>query len=239
MPEEIEATEVTTIEPELSVFTEPFIHRAGMILEEEWADWGRIVSSAPEGEKHLTTYKDVYINRGTPDVEVGDILTVFRPGPDISHPKTGSYLGKVVTVLGKLEVTAVESYRSRAKVVASYDIIQAGDRIIPYEEIVVPTDIVLKKAEHELEGYIVYMRSKEPMTVPHSIAYIDLGSLDGLSCGDVFSVVRAKAEKPEEVVGELQVISTRSNTSTCYFRWIRKALKFQRGEQVRLVMETQ
>lgn len=239
VPEEVEATEVASVQPELSIFTEDFIHRAGMILEEEWADWGRITASAPKGERYLTTYKDVYINRGAPDVEVGNILTVFRPGPAVSDPKTGSYLGKVIKVLGKLEVTAVEANRAKAKIVASYDIILAGDRVIPYEEIVVPTNIELKKAEQPIEGYIVYMRSKDALTRSSSIAYIDFGSLDGISCGDVFQVFQPQgANLPEMIVGELQVLSTRTKTSTAYFRWTRKAERFHRGDQVRLYLET-
>ncbi len=238
-PEEIESTEVSSVKPELSIFTEPFIHRAGMILEEEWADWGRIISSAPKGERHLTTYKDVYINRGEGDVKVGDILTVYRPGPDIFHPKTGSYLGKVIRVLGKLEVTAVERDRSKAKVVTSYEIIHPGDRLIPYEEIIIPTSIELVKTDRLLEGYIVHLLSKDYLTAPHSIAYIDLGSLDGISCGDVFKIFRPKGKDlPEEIVGELQVLSTRSNTATTYFRWTRTAERFHRGDRIRLYMET-
>ena len=237
--EEIEATEVSHVKPELSIFTKEFIHRAGMILEEEWADWGHIVGTEPKGEKYTTSHREVYIDRGEPDVKVGDLLTIYRPGPAVSHPKTGAHLGNLVTILGAVEITAVDTKRSRGKVIVSYDIALNGDRVMPYEDIVVPKELELESTDRMVDGYIVYLRSKDILTRPSSIAFIDVGSLDGISTGDVFQIYRTRGEgTPDLVVGELQVLNPRSKTATAYFRWTRRAERFYRGDRIRLYMES-
>ncbi|MGB3340545.1 MAG: LysM peptidoglycan-binding domain-containing protein [bacterium] len=231
---------ISFVEADKRIFSEEIIHRAGFILEEDIPLWGKIVGTEPSGEKLITSYKKVYIDR-TEDINIGDVLTVYRPGMTIKHPKTGDFLGKEVIVLGRVEIEDIGEEGSRAKVIASYDIIKKGDFVIPYEPILAPIEIEMVATEDEIEGYVVEVKDDGLVTEPHVFVYIDHGEETGTAVGDLFDVYqeRTVAGKlmPDFNIAKIQVISVFQKASIGLLLNVRETVMVKRGERIRLAME--
>jgi hypothetical protein len=241
LPKEEPMTQVfSVVEPERRVFSEEMIHRAGFILDQDMPYWGKIVGAEQTQEKMISAYKTVYIDRAD-NVNVGDELTIYRPGKDISHPKTGKRLGKEIIVLGKAVIGETGEEGSRCKVMASYDIIRKGDLVTPYEPILAPEKVALIPTEKEIEGYVVEVKTSRKLTPPHVFAYIDQGEAAGIAVGDVFDVyqerVVAGKKMPDYDIGHVQVISVFNEVSIGLILASREPLAIRRGERCRLVSE--
>ncbi len=239
-PKKVMAEVVSMVEPDRRIFSENVIHRAGFILEEDLPYWGKIIGTEPAGEKQIAAYKNVYVDRAV-DVNVGDVLTVYRPGENISHPKTGARLGKEIIVLGRLEVKVVGKEGSRCKVIDSYDIIRNGDLVMPYEPILAPANVELVKTEKDVEAYVVKVRSDHLLTMPHVFVYLDQGEEHGAAVGDVYVVYHerkiAGKEMPEIDIAKVRLLSIFRYASIGLLLSERETLKIERGEQCRLAME--
>jgi len=239
-PKKVEAEVISVITPERRIFTEEIIHRAGFILDADLPYWGKIVGTEPRGEDIIASYKVVYIDRAH-EVNVEDMLTIYRPGKVVTHPKTGARLGKEIIVLGKAEVEAVGNEGSRCKVVASYDIIKRGDFVTPYEPILAPEHVELIETTKDVEGYVVEVKSTDKVTPPHVFVYLDQGEEHGTAVGDMFDVYQKRnvggKEQPDYDIAKVQVISVFRYASVGLLLHQLKELKLERGERCRLVQE--
>jgi hypothetical protein len=231
---------ISFVEADRRIFSEEIIHRAGFILEEDIPLWGKIVGTEPSGEKLISSYKKVYIDRAE-DVKIGDVLTIYRPGMTIKHPKTGDFLGKEIIVLGRVEIEDVGEEGSRAKVIASYDLIKKGDFVIPYEPILAPVGIEMVPTEEEVEGYVVEVRDDGLLTEPHVFVYIDHGEETGTAVGDLFDVYQERTVDgklmPDFDIAKVQVISVFQKASIGLLLNVRETVQVKRGEKIRLAME--
>lgn len=231
---------VSVVKPEERIWSEEMIHRAGFIVDQDFPHWGQIIGSEPRGEKFITTHKLVYIDRAA-DVDVGDKLTVFRPGNVLTHPKTGKRLGKEILVLGKAEVIAVGEDGSRCKVIASYDIIKKGDFVTPYEPVLAPENVELIPTTREIEGFVVDVRPKQKMTPPHVFTYIDQGEDAGIAVGDVFDVYMEPEiggkQMPDFDFASVQVISVFKEVSIGLLLAKGSHVSVHRGGKCRLASE--
>lgn len=231
---------VSVVKAEERVFTEEMIHRAGFILTEELPYWGRILDTEPKELENLTTFERVYIDRA--DVQVGDILTVYRNGKEITHPTTGARLGQEVTVLGKAEVTVIGEEGARCKLVASYDIIRKGDLLTPYEPIIAPAGVSFVETNRDLTGFVVEVKSRDVLTQPHVFVYIDHGEESDIAVGDLFTIYQEREidgkKMPDFEIGKVQVVSVFQNASIALLLWERETNAIKRGEKIRLAMES-
>jgi len=239
-PEKPAAEIITFVAPDRRVFSENIIHRAGFIVEEDIPYWGKIIGTEPSGEKMIVSYKKIYIDRGE-DIKKGRILTIYRPGKTITHPKTNEKLGKEIIVLGRAEVEDIGADGSRCKVVASYDIIKKGDFVIPYEPILAPEYVELIATTKEIEGYVVEVKSVDVLTPPHVFVYVDHGEETGVAVGDVFDVYQKRKiggkEMPDFSIAKIQVISVFRNASIGLLLQMRETNVVKRGERCRLALE--
>jgi hypothetical protein len=231
---------ISVIKPEERIFSEQTIHRAGFIVEEDMPYWGKIVGTEPTREKVITSFKKIYIDRAA-DVTVGDKLTIFRPGIVIKHPKTGKRLGKEIIVLGTASVEAVGEEGSRCKVMVSYDMIEEGDFVTPYEPVLAPEKVELIPATQELEGYVVEIKSERELTPPHVFAYIDHGEQSGIAVGDIFDVYQERKVggkiMPDFKIGSIQIVSVFNAASIGLVLADREPITIKRGERCRLASE--
>lgn len=231
---------ISMVKPEERIFSEDIIHRAGFILSEELPYWGKITGTEPAGEKNITSYKTVYIDRAD-GIKVGDILTIYRPGKGISHPKTGEFLGKEIIVLGRAEIEEIGQEGSRCKVIDSYDIIRNGDLVTPYQPQLAPENVTLIQATKEIEGYVVEVKSNDVLTPPHIFVYLDQGENSGIAVGDIFDVYQERViggkKMPDYTIAKVQVISIFEKACIGLLRWEEKVSVVKRGERCRLVME--
>ncbi|MCX7994319.1 MAG: LysM peptidoglycan-binding domain-containing protein [candidate division WOR-3 bacterium] len=232
---------VSVVKPEERIFSEDLIHRAGFILTEDLPYWGRITGTEPADEKNITAYKTIYIDRAK-DVKKGDILTIYRHGKDIKHPKTGAFLGKEIIVLGRAEIDEIGEQGSRCKVIDSYEIIKKGDFVTPYHPQLGPENVTFVPATKQIEGYVVEVKTyKTQTTPPHVFVYIDQGENSGVAVGDIFDVYQERVvggkKMPDYTIARVQIVSIFERASIGLLRWEEKVPTVKRGEKCRLVME--
>jgi hypothetical protein len=233
---------ISVVEGEQRIWSEPMIHRAGLIVREDLPYWGKIVGTEPLGDKIIATFDKIYIDRAA-DVKAGDMLTVYRYGAGLSSPKTGDYLGKEIIVLGKVEVAEVGEEGSRCKTVASYDIMKNGDLVIPYEPLLAPQNVTLVATTKELEAYVVTAKAfSDNITPPHVLVYIDQGEEAEVAVGDMFDVYQERnvggKEQPDYTIGKIQIVSVFEKASIGLLLSELDVIKIKRGERCRLTMES-
>jgi hypothetical protein len=231
----------------------------GFLTDERPADRGFIIGWVTDKEyvgSQFTTFATVYIDAGRNDnVKVGDKYAIFRYDRAVKHPRTGKSLGQLVNILGVLQVKEVQDRTATAQVITSVSPITVGDRIKPYEEVIVPKDVSPLPTSESVNGYIVERR--DPSVEINSTfftVYIDLGVANGIMPGDVFEIyhrdpatghqkpIRAtvpgrKGEPlplPDEVVGKLQVLAVRNTTATAFLSASETA-NIKVGDPIRLI----
>lgn len=232
---------ISVVKPEERIFTEAIIHRAGFIIKEDIAYWGKIVGTEPANISNITAYERIYIDRAA-DLKNGDVLTIYRPGSVITHPKTGKFLGNEIIVLGKAEAAEIGEEGSRCKVIDSYDIIKKGDFVIPYEPIFAPENVTLVPTTKELEGYVVEVKTLDQLTQPHVFVYLDQGEEAGIAVGDIFDIYQERVvngkKMPDFNIAKVQVISVFEDVAIGLLLWYRETTVVKRGERCRLAMES-
>ncbi len=191
------------------------------VTPEELEASGSIVGSKIE-RKMFGQHDEVYV-KTVEDAEVGEKYTIFRTEGKLKHPVTGEMLGYNIRVLGELEITEKDKETAKAKIIRSYDAITRNDRLKPLES--VTTEIVLKSSEQQIEGYIVATQENLNLIGEGQIVYIDRGTSDGITEGNIFTIYRPakklkevisgeEVESPIEIIGKLVVVKARENVST-------------------------
>ena len=106
---------------------------AGFVDEEESKD--RITGS-PE-EKTIMGFDDiVYVSiKSKENAAIGDKFIIYRPLNKVKHPKTGRNFGRLVKILGIMQLTEKGSGNSyTGKITLSFDYAEEGSLLTPYQE---------------------------------------------------------------------------------------------------------
>lgn len=191
---------------------------AGFINQEETDD--RIVGSSEP--KSIYSYDDVvYITIASRhEVNIGDKFLIYMPLNKVKHPKTGDSYGRLIKGLGILQVTAKDKPDVfTAKITLSFDAIDKGSRITPYQE---PSLIYQQsqKRKKEISGYILEVLDGRTINAQTDVVYLDKGSADGIEPGDRFNVYleHENSDFPRKLIGEVLVFIVKENTSTAVVR---------------------
>lgn len=193
--------------------------RAGYVNGVETKD--RIIGS-PEDSKTAFGYDDiVYVKiRGQENINVGDKFLIYTPLNTVKHPVTGKRIGRLINVLGILQITAKgPSDTLTARITLSFDAIEKNNRLLPYQEPALVYDSTQKKTK-DISGYILEVMDKRTINAQLDFVYLDKGSADGVEPGDRF-IVYTKPDKssfPKKVIGEVQVFLVKEKTSTAVVR---------------------
>ncbi len=244
-PEVPEVPPIELVERLKPVVSKELAFKGGYISREDVVG-GYILRSEPPDIENLITNHTVYINRGgLYGVNVGDNFAIFRMGRKVKHPKTGRYLGRIVRILGTLRVTKSAEDVSTAIITRSFEPIHPKDRLMPYQEVEVPTGVSLEPAGIPLEGYLVTRLNGIGVVKPFDVVLIDKGQLEGVGPGDVFEIYRTGKrtrdpetgrgiQLPDVKVGGIQVLASKDETSTAYITAIDGKLDLKPGETIRL-----
>ena len=181
-------------------------------------DAGQILNS-PEEKQLLSDGDRTYIKlkKGGP----GDTLQVFRKARELRHPITGSNLGAIVILEGEVRVDQQGKDQSLGTLTAAWDPIERGDYV---GSLPIATDPVKSVANGKsLKGYVVDAAPRPLSFVGESfVAVVDKGSADGVQVGNTFTIVRVGdpytrqySGMLDEDIGELLVLETSKNVSTC------------------------
>lgn len=231
--------------------TEPVVSEAlafisGYLSTEEEKPLGRFIKTDVKEADYLTTNDRVYLNLGVRDgTRPGDRFAVYRLGKGVKHPKGGQDLGKLVMIVGVVEVEQVEEQSCKARIIKSYQPLGKKETVKPYVEAVVPKNVKPLPVQKSNDGYIVALREPELAATTYKVAYIDKGLADGIVPGDVFEIYRVQKEASDPdrggsvklsdlVVGAVQVLAVRNNTASAYISASRVE-DVKVGETIRLV----
>jgi len=192
--------------------------QGGHILPNEKMD-GTIIG-ARESKTYFGTGDVLYIRfKRNLDMHAGDWVTAYRLTDPVFHPITKAYMGRIVKVLGILELTGDPRNRvADARLVQPFDSMGPGDPVMLY---VAPTEVPDQgKSGEPLTGTIVEFKVPRQVTAQGEIVYIDLGTQDGIEIGDRLKVIRPgnresmKTFLPDYAFGELKVIGIQERTAT-------------------------
>lgn len=255
MPEP-EVAKATTASPRSQLIgvrktTEPVVSEAlafisGYLSTEEEKPLGRFIKVDEKEGEHLVTNDKVYLNLGVRDgTRPGDRFAVYRLGKGVRHPKTGQDLGRMVHIVGVVEVEQVEEQSCRARIVKCYTPLGRKETVKPYVEAVVPKNVKPLPVQKSHDGYIVALREPELAATTYKVAYIDKGLADGIMPGDVFEIYRVQKDYPDPdhggqvrlpdlVVGAVQVLAARNNTASAYIS-ASTVENIKAGETIRLI----
>lgn len=155
----------------------------------------------------------------TTDAKVGDRFTLFRPTTHMYHPITRDYMGRMVVILGILEIAKLPSDDvTEARIVRSFEAMAPGDLLKPYEA---PPPVPAQQVTSgPLTGIVLDFKTPRQLTGQSETVYLDKGEMDGLALGDRFSVshrgqrLSATSKNPDQAIAELKVISMQARTAT-------------------------
>lgn len=192
---------------------------AGFVNSMETDD--RIVGS-PENSKTIFGYGDtVYVKAPSlRNVNIGDKFLIFAPLDKVKHPITGKKYGRLIKGLGILQITAKDSSDTlTAKITLSFDTIEKGNLLTPYQEPALVFNSKQKNAK-DISGYIIEVTDNRTINAQLHFVYLDKGSAEGVEPGDRFAVYAESEDNaaPKKVIGEVQVFIVKPNTSTAVVR---------------------
>ena len=224
------------------VVSSALVYRAGYITREV-PKWGEIVNVEGTRPDAILTHHEVLVNKGARDlVAEGDLFAITRVGKRVKHPHAGEYLGRIIHVLGILRATAVEESSFKGLVEACYEPMRVGNIVTPFEKTETPIGKEPLPTERTLEGTIVAGLTDEKKLLPSDIVYIDKGANDRIHAGDLFEIYREGKKRegalePTMIVGEIQVLGVKDETSSAIVRSIDNRLDLRVGELIRLTKE--
>jgi peptidoglycan-associated lipoprotein len=235
-------------------FTDNTLKQAGFILPET-SPVGTIIKSFGSHDS-FSFGEIVYLDIGSANgATKGSTFTIFRKVRPILHPvlkgniretipdyerplaephptyfsRAGKRMGHLVHPLGTLEILESTANSSKAIIRASYDPIEIGDFVTPFEKLSNPPRLPEAKGEESLEAYVIAFKREHYIGGLNEILYIDRGSNDKVIPGDRFEIYVTPTHvidqkwyelDPKEVplipqvVSEVQVLDTQKETST-------------------------
>ena len=123
----------------------------------------------------------------------GDRLAAIRVGRRIIEPKTGRSAGRVLHVLGLLEVTDVKDRVARARISYSCGPITVGDRVAPFAPTAFPEEKMPQPALRSVNAAVLASLRDEALIGLQQIAFVDVGASQGIGPGDIFALMRQNA----------------------------------------------
>jgi LysM domain len=220
-----------------------FLRDTGFIDDDDPINWGEI-TGAREDKMFLSNFDEVYLRVG-PDhnVKIGDELTIFRPIRSLDNGKLVQIQGTVKVDqwnakdrVARAQITesldAIERGARLGPMLRRFDIVPPVRN-----EAEMRAEIIASVVPHPFYGQqqVVFINKGEPsglkagnrlfivrrgdswhksMASPNAATRIALESESPAQTERV--APRDDAQYPEEVVGELRVLSVRKGSSTCY-----------------------
>lgn len=188
-------------------------------------------------EKRFFSQGDILRLRLAPtvDAKVGDRFTIYRPTTHMYHPVTRDYMGRMVVILGILEIHREPAAGlTEARIVRSFEAMAPGDLLKPYET--PPLLPAQQVTSGPLTGIILDFKDPRQVTSQGEIVYLDRGETDGVALGDRFTVTRrgrqmsAATRIPDQTIAEIKIVGLQARTATGYV--VKNANALHRGDLV-------
>jgi hypothetical protein len=180
-----------------------------------------IVGALEKGRSVFSAEDIVFVDiKGQENVKIGDKFLIYKILNKVSHPKTKDPYGRLVRGLGILQITAKDSPNVlTARIVSSFDAIERGNLLTPYQEPTLLYPASEKKAKN-ISGSIIEVADQRTILGQADYVYLDKGAADGVEAGDSFTVYAAHNEPgvPRRMIGEVLVFLAKEHTSTAVVR---------------------
>lgn len=201
------------------------------------AEWGR-ASMIKYG---LDQGDIVYLDGGQAEgLSTGAIYAAVLPQELVRHPVSGREVGRFVQLLGTIRVLSVQATGAIGEIVQACDAIPVGSVLQAYEAEPVPLGRRTtmrplndpSPAETLSEApVIVYAKDRVVSLGEDHVVFLDRGSEQDVTPGDVFTVYRMNREGlPPVPIGELAVLSVRSRSAVA--RIIQSRLPIYVGDRL-------
>src|ERR1700690_1459433 len=122
-----------------------------------------IITGSQENGKSVFGYDDVvYVSMsGAENIKIGDKYLIYTRVHKVNHPKTGKNFGTLIRGLGLLQITAKDPAATvlTARITLSFDEIERGNMLAPYQEPALVYRSSQKKAK-DISGYILEVTDK-------------------------------------------------------------------------------
>ena len=123
-------------------------------------------------------------------LNAGDRLAVIRVGRRVIHPTTGKAAGRILAVLGLLEVTDTKDRVARARISYSCGPMGVGDRVVFFAPTAFPEDKTPQPTRRSLNAAVLDSLRGEALLGLQQFAFVDVGADQGIAPGDIFAMVR-------------------------------------------------
>jgi LysM repeat protein len=123
-------------------------------------------------------------------VSKGDRLAAIRVGRRIADPRTGKSAGRILYVLGLLEVTEATDRVARARISYSCGPIVVGDRIVPFAPAAFPEDRTPQPTRRAVNAAVLDSLRGEALIGLQQMVFVDAGEKQGIGPGDIFALMR-------------------------------------------------
>ncbi|MBI4682493.1 MAG: LysM peptidoglycan-binding domain-containing protein [Nitrospirae bacterium] len=161
-------------------------------------------------DRNITGMDDIVYIKYNGDIKSEKRFFAIRDIKVVKHPISEKKIGHQIRITGILEVIGMDQNMTKAKVINSFEDIQIGDGLLPYQEMEPPL-IPETARTPDLHGYIIESHMNSYLLGEGAVVFLDKGEKDGLKIGDVFSVL---SEPPSESpIGKIQIVSLQPSTS--------------------------
>jgi len=194
---------------------------AGMGTEKRLrALWGTVNTV-----KYGLSFGDIiYVDGGREaGLSAGQLFTVATPGRIVVNPHTGEEVGVYHAYGGRVRILSVQEGTAIAEIVQSCGPVHIGDGMNPF----IPEPVPLGRKEGMrplnvpspasalVDAPVVLMAKDGNLSIAADhVVFINVGSNDGATPGDLYTIYRINAEGlPPVIIGELAVLSVQPSTS--------------------------
>jgi hypothetical protein len=186
-------------------------------LDDKGEELPLTITGAEEASSKYTfaTGDIVYVSGGEADgVTAGQEYFVVQPGPELHHPATGAFLGRVMLYQGHLRILCTTDHGATAELLSACDAMVIGNRLKPFEPIPIPMTVLTPPTTRcdppndKSKGYIIYAKSGLEAFGEDHMVLIDLGEADQASPGTLCNIYRDNPAPniSRLLVGELAVL---------------------------------
>ncbi len=177
-------------------------------IDDNYPSIGEIISS-PTDQQMTSKNDTVYINLNNASITDKRFFAI-RDIKIVKHPVTGKRIGHQIRIAGILVVTGMDGNMVKARITDSFEDVQIGDGLLPYQELEPPLVPDTARTPN-IQGYIIESHMNSYLISEGNVIFLDKGENDGIKVGDVFTVLR---EQPtESSIGKIQIVSLQPTTS--------------------------
>ncbi len=199
--------------------------------------WEESIAGALE-PKSMLGYDDiVFIKVNAPEnVNIGDKYLIVAPVKKVKHPQTGKKMGRLIKVLGILQVIekAPGAAYLTAQISLSFDTISKGSLLAPYQEPMLIYSVPQNDGR-SIDGHVMEVMDSRSINGTFDLLFLDKGGNDGVKPGDRFMVFIDPLKKgfPRKIIGEAQVVLVKDTTATALVKSSKDTIA--KGDRVELI----